>query len=104
MPEIKLTIKDKTYIAPKPKGKQWREWLKIRENNKLIDTEEGFDDVLKLIASHFDNSEVTPEIIENYVDLTDIWELHRKVIESIVGTIERKRSELPKNQKTTDLS
>jgi hypothetical protein len=62
----KITLKGKTYTAPPPKVKLWREVTKFKD--KFGDKEQGDEEALSemecLIAAAFNHPEISAEVIE----------------------------------------
>jgi len=67
MENPKITLKGKTYTAPPPKVKLWREVTKFKD--KFGDKEQGDEEALsemeRLIAAAFNHPEISAEVIED---------------------------------------
>jgi len=101
-PTIKL--KGKTYTAPAPKVKLWREVTKFKE--KFSDTAQGDQEALsemeRLIAAAFNNPDITAEVIEEEMDLDEFVPLFYQIAGWVAEVVSRKMRELPNGLEPAD--
>lgn len=81
MKNPKITLKGKTYTAPPPKVKLWREVTKFKD--KFGDKEQGDEEALsemeRLIAAAFNHPEISAEVIEEELDLDEFVPLFTRL-------------------------
>lgn len=98
MENPKITLKGKTYTAPSPKVKLWREVTKFKD--KFGDKEQGDEEALsemeRLIAAAFNHPEISAEIIEEELDLDEFVPLFYQIASWVAEAVSRKMTELPK--------
>lgn len=99
---MKIILNGKTYTAPNPKVKLWREITKFKEVNEGKDVNEVLDDILTLISGAFKNPEVTPESIEENMDLEDILPTWLQVVDWVNQKINSKMTQLPNQVNPTE--
>lgn len=92
-----ITLKGKTYTAPPPKVKLWREVTRFKE--KFSDKEQGDQEALSemecLIAAAFNHPEITAELIEEELDLDEFVPLFYQIAGWVAEVVSRKMTELP---------
>ena len=84
--DLKITLGGKTYTAPSPRARQFKEYIRmLRSSNKSETTEEceDIDAATRFIISLFDSDEVTVERFENELSFTDAARLHHEYLEWI---------------------
>jgi hypothetical protein len=94
----KIILNGKTYTAIKPKAKLWREIIKFNNTftaKNLSTDENALDQTLKLISDAFKNQEVTPELIENELDLDELMPKFTEICEWVAKLVAGKSVELP---------
>ena len=102
MPKVstfpKITLNDKTYTATKPKAKLWREIIKFNktfEGKDLSKDESALDQMFDLISQSFGNPDITPETIENELDLDELMPKFTEICEWVAKLVAGKSAELP---------
>ena len=92
-----ITLKGKTYTAPPPKVKLWREVTRFKD--KFSDKEQGDQEALsemeRLIAAAFNHPEITAELIEEELDLDEFVPLFYQIAGWVAEVVSRKMTELP---------
>ena len=92
-----ITLKGKTYTAPAPKVKLWREVTRFKD--KFSDKEQGDEEALsemeRLIAAAFNRPEITAEVIEEELDLDEFVPLFYQIAGWVAEVVSRKMTELP---------
>ena len=97
----KIILNGKTYTAAKPKAKLWREMIKFTNTfkEKDISRDDGaLDQIFELISITFKNQEVTPEVIENELDLDELMPKFTEICEWVGQLVAGKSAELPNAQ------
>ena len=99
-----ITLKGKTYTAPPPKVKLWREVTRFKD--KFGDKEQGDEEALsemeRLIAAAFNHPEITAEVIEEELDLDEFVPLFYQIAGWVAEAVSRKMTELPNQVPPTD--
>lgn len=99
-----ITLKGKTYTAPEPKVKLWREVTKFKD--KFNDTAQGDQEALsemeRLIAAAFNHPEISVETIEEELDLDEFVPLFYQIAGWVAEVVSRKMKELPNGMEPTD--
>ena len=92
-----ITLKGKTYTAPPPKVKRWREVTRFKD--KFSDKEQGDQEALsemeRLIAAAFNHPEITAQVIEEELDLDEFVPLFYQIAGWVAEVVSRKMAELP---------
>jgi len=97
----KITLDGKTYTAAKPKAKLWREMIKFNHafaGKDLSKDDQALDQIFTLIAGAIGNPEVTPETIENGLDLDELMPKFAEICEWVARVVGGKSAELPNVQ------
>jgi hypothetical protein len=87
-PSIK--VDGKVYKVKKPNMKAWRKIIKLQTNESGFNSEEGLDAMLDFIAGVFKDPNVTPESIEDNLDLDEFMPLFKSIGDYIGYIIEQK--------------
>jgi len=93
-----ITLNDKEYTCSTPKTKIWRKIIKFNNNfadKNLGRDEEAYEEMLNLIAISFNNKEVTPETIEDSLDLDELMPLYKEISDWLGNIIGSKVKQLP---------
>ena len=93
-----ITLNGKDYTAGTPKAGVWRKIIKFNNNfaNKnLAQDEEAYEEMLNLIAIGFNNKEVTPELIEDGLDLDELMPKFTEISTWIGSIVNSKVKQLP---------
>ena len=92
-----ITLKGKTYTAPPPKVKLWREVTRFKEkfSAKEQGDEEALSEMERLIAAAFNHPEITAELIEDELDLDEFVPLFYQIAGWVAEVVSRKMTELP---------
>jgi hypothetical protein len=101
MEQLTITLNDKTYTAPKPKVKLWRELTKFQEMNDGKDLNKVLDEVLLLISKAFNHPDITPESIEENMDLDEILPTWYQVVAWVNNAVNSKLQQLPNTHTPT---
>jgi hypothetical protein len=96
--QLTITLNGKTYTAPKPKVKLWRQIAKFQESSDGKNLVDVFDDVIAMICEVFNNPEITPESIEENMDLDEILPTWYQVVAWVNNTVNSKLQQLPNAQ------
>ena len=92
-----ITLKGKTYTAPPPKVKLWREVTRFKD--KFSDKEQGDEEALsemeRLIAAAFNHPEITAELIEEELNLDEFVPLFYQIAGWVAEVVSRKMTQLP---------
>jgi len=72
-----IEIQGKKYTMQEPKAKMWRTWTQFDQEKREFATTDFVDKHAELIASVFPE-EVTPELILEEIDLSDILKLYNE--------------------------
>ena len=97
----KIILNGKTYTAPKPKAKLWREMIKFNNTFKeknIAEDESALDQIYNLISDVFSHQEVTPEAIEDGLDLDELMPKFTEICEWVAQIVAGKSAELPNSQ------
>jgi hypothetical protein len=96
-----ITLNGKTYTAPSPKVKMWRQFVKFQEVRDKMDTQQALDEMLRLIAEAFNHPDVTPQAIEENLGLEDFLPIFNEISSWIGQIVTMKINQLPNAQKPT---
>lgn len=99
-----ITLKGKTYTAPKPKVKLWREVTKFKDkfSGKAQDDQEALSEMERLIAAAFNQLDVSVETIEEELDLDEFVPLFYQIAGWVAEVVSQKMKELPNGMEPMD--
>jgi hypothetical protein len=95
-----LKIDGKLY-KPKKRMKLLRKFFRLRESDIDIESEEGLDQLYDFIVSCYNDPAVTPESIDENVDIDEFFILFRDLGQWLMYEMQKKFGELP-NEKTAE--
>lgn len=95
---LTITLDGKTYTAPKPKVKLWRQVTKFQEEITSKDTDEFLDGILGLIIDVFNNPEITPEVVEEHMELSELLPLFNSMVEWVNGVVMGRLNQIPNEE------
>lgn len=90
-----IALNGKSYRAPAPKTKFWRQTIRFNEKKPNIATEEGFDQAVQFIADVFQSPDVTPQSIEEGLEMSEFFAVFTSVNEWIQALSMGKMRQLP---------
>lgn len=92
-----ITLKGKTYTAPQPKVRLWREVTKFKDkfNDKAQDDEAALSEMERLIAAAFNHPDISAQVIEDELDLDEFVPLFYQIAGWVAEVVSRKMKELP---------
>lgn len=101
-----ITLQGKTYTAPDPKVKLWREVTKFKDkfSDKAQGDQEALSEMERLISAAFNHPEVSVEAIEDELDLDEFVPLFYQIAGWVADVVSRKMKELPNGVEPTDLT
>jgi hypothetical protein len=96
-----VTIDGKTYTAPEPKAKLWREIMTIQKSLKNIKDEDLYQTIIKTIVSAFRHPEITTETAEE-IDANCLFPLFEGIIKWVNDRVHNYAEKLP-NAETPEM-
>ena len=94
-----VTLDGIEYTAKKPKFGYLRRVAKFEKNNKGAELEDVLDEMEELVCEAFQDENVSPEALEEHLDLDEISPLIKEVMGWALGMFQGKMSEIP-NEKS----
>ena len=95
-PKIKLAGKE--YTARPPKAKMWRQIIKFNQlysTVNIAESDEAYEFMLQLMADGFGHTEITRELIEDELPLSDLMPKFQEITEWIGQMVAGKAAEMP---------
>lgn len=96
-PEI--TINGERYKAKTPKVKAWHDFVAFDSSVQDIPAEDVLNRMCEIVAEIFD---VPPDFLADNLAITDIKPLYRACFNWVVGLVNSRMDELPKNGEKGD--
>ena len=93
-----LKLDGTIYKAPKPKMRLLRKCMKFNSVGGNIQTEEGYDMILDLICDTFRDQGVTPEVLEEKMDMDDLMPVVTDIVNWIGVKLNANIAESPNSQ------
>jgi hypothetical protein len=93
-----ITLNGNTFKAKKPKVKMWRRLIKIQNSQNELESDEGLDELLDFFCVVFNDEKVTPDSIEENLDLDDFFTLFQDIGTWIGELVGAKTGEIPNGQ------
>jgi len=90
-------INGKKYVMSKPKVKLWRQIIKFQEayKNGELDGEMIIDEMLGVIETAFNNTNVTRDAIEENMDFEELARVVGYIREYVTGVPNMKAAQVP---------
>lgn len=102
-PKIKLNGKE--FRARPPKTKLWRILVKFNQNfakANIAESEEAFEEMLNIICAAFGDDNITPDRLENELDLSDLIPLFVNISSWISTIMSEKVEKFPNSTTPTE--
>lgn len=93
-----ITIDGKVIKAKKPKVKMWRKLIKIQNSVNELESDEGLDELLDFFATVFKDERVTPDSIEENLELDQFFSLFKDIGQWIGQLVNAKTGEIPNDK------
>ena len=90
-----ININGKNYHPVAPKARVWREITKFDNERPGLPDVEFIDAHIGIIATVFNNPEITPDIILDNLDIDEIIPLYYETFRWIVEMLNNKLSKIP---------
>lgn len=91
----KLVLDGKEYKAPKPKMRLLRKCMKFNSTGGRVETEEGYNMMLDLICEAFRNPEITPQTLDEKMDLDDLMPTVKAIVNWVGEKLGTQVAEIP---------
>lgn len=91
-PKIKLNGKE--YKA-QARGKVWRKLLSLQNSENAQDSVEGLEEIYEFYATVFNHKDITAEVIEENIELEDIYGLLPEIVMWIKDKMTAKVEKFP---------
>lgn len=90
-----LKLGKKEYKPKKPKLKLWRQIVRLNERGADLANEAAYDDMLAVVCLAYDNPGVTPEALEEHLDIDEFLPHFNKLTEWVGNILAGKLEQLP---------
>ncbi|MTI82583.1 MAG: hypothetical protein FH756_01530 [Firmicutes bacterium] len=101
MPVPTITLGDQTYTANKPKAGLWRKLIRFNQQfakKDLSQDEEAYNEMLELMAGCFNNPDVTPQAIEDGLDLDQLLPKFTEISQWVSTLVQGKAEQFPNGE------
>lgn len=101
MPVPQIELNGKTYTANKPKVRLWRKLIKFNSTfakENLMENEEAYNEMLSLMAECFNHPDVTPEAIEDGLDIDQLMPKFTEISTWVGQLVSGKVQQLPNGE------
>lgn len=93
-----LNLDGTIYKAPKPKMRLLRKCMKFNAVGGNVQTEDGYDMILELICDTFRDQGLTPEVLEEKMDMDDLMPVVTDIVNWIGAKLNANIAENPNPQ------